>query len=192
MQAYLSSDGSLVARFREGDDDAATVLFERYGQRLYRLAASRISTDLAARFDPDDVLQSVFRSFFRKAGDGTYDAPESGELWGLLALMTIHKVRRRSAHHRADKRSVRQTGPAEELVQLANDDLGEAEARLALQEFLSTLPELDRGVVTYRMSGHSVQEIAVLVGRSKRTVERILQHVRTLLTQALELTEEPR
>jgi RNA polymerase sigma-70 factor, ECF subfamily len=189
MQASCSSDGSLLVRVRGGDGGAAAALFERYGQRLCRLAASRMSRDVAVRFDAEDVLQSVFRSFFRKVGDGTYSAPESGELWGLLALMTVHKVRRRSSHHRAEKRSVQQTGPSELLIDLTCDDVSELDAQLALEEFLADLRELDRCVVTHRMSGHSVQEISEMVGRSKRTVERILQHCRALLMRTLELHE---
>ena len=59
----------LVAAWREGDQQAATALFERYAKRLIALANSRLSARLAARVDPQDVIQSVYCSFFVGARD---------------------------------------------------------------------------------------------------------------------------
>ena len=55
-----SSDHSLLRRFRSGEPDAATELYVRYAQRLQSLAKSQTSHQLSSRFDPEDVVQSVF------------------------------------------------------------------------------------------------------------------------------------
>jgi RNA polymerase sigma-70 factor, ECF subfamily len=70
-----SSDGSLVRRYRTGDDEAATALYQRYATRLRALARKYCSPKYDGRFDADDVVQSVFRVFFRGARANAYDAP---------------------------------------------------------------------------------------------------------------------
>ncbi len=62
----------LLNRFRGGDDDAARELFDRYVHRLIGVARNRLSVKLARRVDPEDIVQSAYRSFFRGADDGNY------------------------------------------------------------------------------------------------------------------------
>ena len=75
------TDASLLRRFRRGEQDAATELYLRYADRLRTLAARKASTDLKRRVDAEDIVQSVFRTFFRRAAGGQYDAPTGDELW---------------------------------------------------------------------------------------------------------------
>src|SRR5687767_8694721 len=96
----------LIRRVREGDADAATELFDRYVERLMGLVRKRLSTKLARRIDPDDVVQSAYRSFFVRAREGRFDVSESGDLWRLLAAIAINKVLLNARHHRAEKRNV--------------------------------------------------------------------------------------
>ena len=75
---------NLLSRFRAGDPLAAEELHSRYVQRLMALARTRISRKLGRRVGPDDVVQSVFRSFFTKARDQQFVLEHSGDLWRLL------------------------------------------------------------------------------------------------------------
>ncbi len=43
------------------------------------------------------------RSFFFNAADNRYTIEHSGQLWGLLATITINKVRTQAAFHNAQK-----------------------------------------------------------------------------------------
>src|SRR5262249_14642505 len=81
------SDHSLLRRYRGGQADAATQLYLRYAERLLALAAAQCAPDLAPRVDPEDIVQSVFRTFFRRAAKGQYDVPEGEELWKLFWLI---------------------------------------------------------------------------------------------------------
>jgi RNA polymerase sigma-70 factor (ECF subfamily) len=69
--ALNGSDGSLIRRFRLGEDDAATQLYKRYAERLHRLAQRNTALDLTRRFDAEDVVQSVFRTFYTTSRTGT-------------------------------------------------------------------------------------------------------------------------
>ena len=70
LSAGSRTDASLLHRYQAGDDDAATGLYLRYAQRLRALARQYCTPHYAGRFDADDVLQSVFRTFFRRAEAG--------------------------------------------------------------------------------------------------------------------------
>ena len=100
------SDHSLLRRLKQGEQDAATQLYLRYAQRLLALARSKTSTSLSRRVDSDEIVQSVFGSFFRGAQQGYYDVPVGEELWKLFLVIALNKIRAKGAFHLAAKRDV--------------------------------------------------------------------------------------
>ena len=46
----------LLARWKRGDETAATELFDRYVNRLISLARSRLSERMQRRVEPEDVV----------------------------------------------------------------------------------------------------------------------------------------
>ena len=178
------SDGSLIRRFRRGEADAATALYLRYAHRLGALAEAKTGKDLKTRFDPEDIVQSVFRTFFRRVSGGNYDVPDGEELWGLLLVVTLNKTRKQAAYHRAGKRSVGKTtndGEFLEQGQAARDRDSLSELRQVIDEFTETLEPLHQEIIDLRVAGYEVAEIAEKLQKSKRTVERILQRIRATL-----------
>jgi RNA polymerase sigma-70 factor (ECF subfamily) len=189
-----ASDDSLVRRLRAGSETAAGRLYDRYVARLRALARAKLSADLAGRVDPDDIVQSVFRRFFQAAAREDYDAPAGEDLWDLLLVITLNRVRSEAAFQRAAKRDVRRTtkSGAEEdpLAAVADrDDSAAAALRLHVAEALERLPTDYQRVVELRMDGYEVAEIARSIGRSKRTVERLLQEARGVLRATLVETD---
>ena len=57
--------------------------------------------------------------------------------------------------------------------------------RLCVADALAKLPPSYRDVIQLRMEGHDVAEIAARCGRSKRSIERILQESRVELSKLL-------
>jgi RNA polymerase sigma-70 factor (ECF subfamily) len=181
------SDHELLERFRNGDEQAATALYVRYAPRLLALAASRCSPDLARRLDSEDIVQSVFGRFFRRARSGDYDVPVGQELWKLLLVIAMNRIRAAEAHHRAVKRDVGATAGGD-LDQEPGGSRGaddEAHLQLVVSDALERLPERHRELVELRLSGYEVGEIAEMTGRSRRTVERVLQEARAKLADLL-------
>jgi RNA polymerase sigma-70 factor, ECF subfamily len=180
------SDRSLVRRFQRGQSDAPTQLYLRYAERLHALAAAQSSPDLARRVEPDEIVQSVFRTFFRRAAQGHYAIPDGEELWKLLLVIALNKVRAAGAHHRAAKRDVRLTAGGATYDRAVESKAGQDETaltilRMVVDELLEGLPEPHRKMVELRIEGHEVAEIAEKVRRSKRSVERVLQDFRSRL-----------
>jgi RNA polymerase sigma factor (sigma-70 family) len=175
------SDHTLVRYVREGDPSAAQTLFQRYAQRLRAIVASRCRPEFASRFDPEDVVQSVFRILYQGIQSRDYDVPKGGELWSLLSVLALNKLRDQVAHHRAAKRSVYRTTDCSETPleqQLCSEDETENMLQLIVQEFLDGLPASDRDVIALRMTGHTITQIAERTGRPLRSVERVLHKVR--------------
>ncbi len=185
----------LVEQYRQGDQDAAGLLFARYVGRLTSLAHSRLSAKLARRIDAEDVVQSAYRSFFIRAREGQYTLHQSGDLWRLLAVITMNKLRRKVEHHTAGKRQVdqeqneggvegrplcheavtREPSPAETLAVLEEIEL-----------LTRGLTDVQKKMVELRLQGYLIEEIAVEVARSERTVRRVLDKVKLCLEQRLE------
>jgi RNA polymerase sigma-70 factor, ECF subfamily len=182
----VRTDGSLVRRVRAGEEDAATCLYLRYAHRLRALARKRCTGAFAGRFDADDIVQSVFRTFFQGVRKQAYDVPPGGELWGLLMVLALNKIRNQVGHHTATKRAVHRTTAVRDFDRdavLSRDETAAVFLRLVLDEQMADLPEANREVIRLRIEGHEVGEIAEKTGRSRRTVERVLQDFRSRLAE---------
>ena len=173
----LNPIAKVVAGLRGGDPQAAEQLFARYAQRLTCLAEQQLSRKLAARLDGADVVQSVFRTFFRRSAAGEFRIDSSGELWRLLVQITVRKARARSRYHTAGPRDVAAETPGALLPEAVAHEPGPAEAAALvdqIEELLRGLPTLYCDLLQLRLEGYSVSDTAARLGVSRRTVHRAL------------------
>jgi RNA polymerase sigma factor (sigma-70 family) len=179
----------LVVRLRHGDPQAAEVIFTRYAQRLTHLAEQQLSRKLAARFDGADVVQSVFRTFFRRSARGDFRIDSSAELWRLLVQITLQKTRAYGRRHTAGLRDVTAEAPdgAALLLEAMAHEPGPAEAAALIdqiQELLRGLPALYCDLLQMRLEGRSVVDTAAQLGVSRRTVHRALHLLQQRLVRS--------
>ncbi len=181
-----SDDRELVFAIRHGDEAAATELFNRYAKRVFGLVHSQMSDWLRSVTEPDDIVQSVFRSMFQGVKGGDFDAPPGNSLWSLIAVIAVRKTRRRATHHMAERRDARRHQAMDAIEEVAESNEGLwNEIRLDLAETLAEFKEIDRDILLARIQGYSVEEIATAKDRSERTVERSLQRSREKLADLL-------
>lgn len=183
----------LGTRLRARDPGTAAELFRRYTGRLIALARSRLSGKLAKRIDAEDVVQSAYRSFFSGASAGEYEVRQGADLWGLLATITLRKLRRQVQHHSAQKRSMRKEqdfdGPDGQYAlqaELLTQEPSPVEALALvdqLEQLMRQLGPLQRRMVELRLQGHNLDEIAAQTQRCRRTVCRSLEQVRNQLAR---------
>jgi RNA polymerase sigma-70 factor (ECF subfamily) len=179
---------ALVDLWRKGDQDAARVIVERYIDRLLDLARRRLSQRLAGRVDPEDIVQSAFRTFFGRVRQGRFAFADQDDLGKLLIRITLHKTLRQVAFHTAAKRDAgMEVAPgAEASARLLSilDDEPTPEATVAfidqLEHFFSRLKPQERQILELRMQGHGTEETAQLLGLYDRKVRRTLEHVRAV------------
>jgi RNA polymerase sigma factor (sigma-70 family) len=174
----------LLERFQSGDDAAAAELFDRYSQRLTALARSRLSTRLAQRTDPEDIVLSVYRSFFVGARGGRFTLSRGGDLWRLLAAIAKHKLLRQARSQGADRRSVDRERSLDRVdegrfIRRRDEPTAEGAAALAdeLEQVLLRLDAFGRRVLELRLQGLQVSEVAEDTGRSVRRSLARIRHV---------------
>ena len=182
------SDAALLALLRHGEQDAATVLYKRYADRLLLLAGKRSSERLTVRVDAEDIVQSVFRTFFRRASVGHYELPESEELWKLFLVIALSKIRKKADFHSAAKRDIARTQTIG-TQQLADMDTSSQVLRLTIEELIHAMPLEHQGIISDRIQGYEIAEMAQRHSLSKRTIERILQNFSQQLKGNLEGSE---
>lgn len=186
------TDQTLMRRFRGGEDDAASTLYVRYAKRLEALAARQTSTELSFRVSSDEIVQSVFRTFFRRVSKGQYDAIEGDDLWRLFLVIALNKIRSNAEFHRAQKRDVRKTtygdfdGISSKMEPSGEGAVAFTVLKMTIEELLNDLPDGQAEIVRLRIEGHTLAEIAKITGRALRTTERVLQGFREKLMWIVE------
>jgi RNA polymerase sigma-70 factor (ECF subfamily) len=180
------SDAQLLQEIHDGEELAAEELFHRYSPRLVVFVRKRWPAALASRLDPEDVVQSAFHTFFRHASQGMYEVAKDADLWNLLMVICLNKIRVQYARHCAARRDARRTQSAngDWLKALWSDP--DATLDLTVREAVERLPADHRRVAELRLQGYEVASIAELIGRSRRSVERLLQECRQRLLQTME------
>lgn len=177
----------LMARLQAGDADAAEVLFARFARRLIGLARNRLDSRMRQKVDPEDVMQSVFRSFFRRQANDEYDVSDWDSLWYLLARITMSKCGHQIEHWRRGKRDVQCEAPpplsGEESgiwCQIVSREPTPSEALVlteTLEQVMRGLDDHQRQIIEQRLLGKEVAEISAAVGYTRRTVQRALKLV---------------
>jgi RNA polymerase sigma-70 factor (ECF subfamily) len=137
----------------------------------------------------EDIVQSVFGSFFRGVNSDLYQVPAGEELWKLLLVIALHKIRTQGRYHSTAKRDARRAVSMEEEIEASRaeqDRANYAFLHIVIEETLQSMSSQHRQIVELRMDGLEVIEIAGKLGRSKRTVERLLQQARGKLAVLLD------
>lgn len=191
---------ALTERLRAGDEDAVIELVQRYTSRLIALARSRLEPLLRFQVDPEDVVQSVYKSLLKRlnAGDCQFDYWD--DVWSYLVLLTVRKCWDRRHYHRATRRNIAREQPfaaaddqGEVLGVVARDPSPFEAAVLAelVERFLGERTPRDRGILTLHLQGFTIAEISERCGHAQRTVRRTIATAKHRLRDELR-DDDPR
>jgi RNA polymerase sigma factor (sigma-70 family) len=182
---------ALMDRLKAGEDEAARQVFERFAARLVGLAKVSLDARLAQKVDPEDLVQSAYKSFFVRHRDGDVLVGGWDGLWGLLTLITLRKCADRAEYYRAAKRDVRRevSGRPDDsspVIDLALDRDPRPDEAAVLSETVEALfQSLDdadeRTVLEMSLQGYTAAEISEQTGRAERSVRRLRERTRTRL-----------
>jgi RNA polymerase sigma-70 factor (ECF subfamily) len=191
MPVKKDSFAEFLTRLRARDGEAARELFRRFAGQLIALARARFGVGLRHKVDPEDVVQSAYKSFFHRYNGGEkLEAVNWNSLWGLLTLITVRKCAERVAYHRAECRDVARevsAAPAEEeapgLEAFSREPTPLEATQLSetVDRLLDSLDEDERPVVELSLEGYTTREISQKLGRAERTVRLLRECVRKRL-----------
>ena len=186
----------LMARLRSGEDAAAREVFERFAGRLVALARGRFNRLLARKVDPEDVVQSAFKSFFVRHRAGKLDVGDWDGLWNLLTLITLRKCADRAEYFLAERRDAAREatgpdggdGPDAWLVALDREPRPEEAVILAetVEHLFRDVSAHERPVLELSLQGYTAPEISVRLGRAERSVRRLREQIRKRLERLQE------
>lgn len=179
---------------KAGDQEAARVIWTRYYNEVIITARSQLraipTTGLGR--DEEDVALSVFDKAFRAIARGQFDRfQDRHDLWQILSVLirrtVIDQIRRARSQKRGgnltlDEASLCSDGDGEGLDRFPANIADPAFAVAAADRFECLLDELGddllRRIALLTMDGHTANEIADVVGCSRRNVFNKLKLIR--------------
>lgn len=180
----------LMDRLRSGEDDAAREVFSRFATRLVGLARKNLGGRLAVKVDPEDVVQSAYKSFFFRQRDGGLEVANWDGLWGVLTLITLRKCADRAAYYKAGKRDVSKeivgSGDDDPAADIALDREPKPEEAAVITETVEALFRVlddadERAILELSLQGFTAAEISKQLGRAERSVRRLREGIRKRL-----------
>ena len=152
-------DLELIARWKAGDERAATELVERHASALARFAASS-----GERNDVDELVQDTFVRAFNSL-DG-FRGESSFRTWLFTIQRRLLLDRRRAEKRRRDRDELQETDASTEYDAL--DSVVADETQRRLRDAVKRLSPTQREVFTLRITdGLSYKEIAEAVGTTE-------------------------
>jgi RNA polymerase sigma factor (sigma-70 family) len=183
----MADEGSVsrwLDQLKDGDQEAAQKLWERYFRRLLGVAREQLRDTPRRAADEEDVALGAFASFCRGVEEGRFPRlDDRDDLWRVLVVLTARKARGLRRYEAQQKR----TAAAE-----AGDwvDLDEIVGREPTPEFAAEVADEYRrllaclqdagleAVARAKLEGYTNEEIAQRLDCSPRTVERKLELIR--------------
>lgn len=186
MELRPKKEPDLSELLRQGDEAAAALLFQRYGERVIGMARRLLDERLRGKVDPEDVLQSVLRSFYRRHAEGRWDFSDEKGLWRLLVRLTIRKCHRHLEHFHTARRDVRrEVGLVEGVLPVVDPEPTPDEAVLLVDAVETLMRRLNttvkQRILELTLQGYNVRDISDRLGYYERGVERVRAEIRRLL-----------
>lgn len=178
-----TESAAVLARARQGDDEAFRALVERHSRTLFRLAFRMTGNEQ----DAEDVVQESFLRAYKQLGRFESRANFGTWIYRIAANCSVDLMRAKQARHdhRAESLDAAETLPAgddpnpQRLAESA-----EIHARVAAA--LGALSPLERAAFTLRhYEGRSIDEISAALGlrtsAAKHSVFRAVRKLRLAL-----------
>jgi RNA polymerase sigma factor (sigma-70 family) len=183
--------GSITAcidRLRNGDQDAARTLWERYYTRLVGLARGKLRRPGVVE-DEEDAATSAIENLCRGLRQGRCpEVNDRDNLWRLLVEITACKAYDQIERRRRKKRGgdhIFEDAEFDQLVGAGPTGDFACEASEQLDRLMVALSDpVDRQVAWMKMEGCTRGEIAAVIGCHERTVANRLKGIRLAWVEA--------
>jgi DNA-directed RNA polymerase specialized sigma24 family protein len=183
-----------VRSLRQSDQTAAYELWSSFRERLESLAKRELARlPRPHPFDEEDVALSAFYALCTQIqGGGFSKLANRRELWWLSILMTKRKAGDRIKHEMAEKRSSKDvriglsSGGIDQLAFDAPTPHQWVEMREQCERLLAILDDDElRFIAIWKLEGNTNDEIAERLNRTRQTVQRKLNLIRSIWSREL-------
>ena len=180
-----------------GDSAAANRIWQHYFERLVQSVRRRLLGQNRAVSDEEDIVLSVFDSFYAAAEKGRFpDLSDREDLWRLLLRMSARKVIDKRRHDLRQRRggdveicSLDDRGDDENIIEAIGDEPSPEMVLMmneSVEQFFSHLGDGHlRDLAGAKLEGYSNAELAQRLHCSERTIERRLHLIREKCKQEL-------
>jgi len=182
------SDQELILAYRQGDQEAAASLFERYYVRLLGLIRRQLGWQIKEMEGSADVAQSVLRSFFTQIRGNQVQIAPDHSLWPLLVTIALNKVRNRGKFWQRERRDPGKQVPLghqADPLESGPSPADAAELKELVNRLLEPFSERRRRILELILEGQPVGEIAAQVGTTEQTVYNTRKAAAKILEQVL-------
>ena len=191
----MAGEGSVsswIVAFRGNDQEAARRLWDRYFNRLVKVARKELGKrGPKGASDDEDVALSAFDAFCRGLHDGQFPRVQNrDDLWALLLVITTRKANDRAKGELAQKRGGGQSAlsletlATEDLARLCEDQPDPQMAAMIAEEWTRLLHSLEdaalQRVVLWKLEGLTNAEISERSGCTRQTIQRRLRLIREI------------
>jgi DNA-directed RNA polymerase specialized sigma24 family protein len=174
----------LMERVRHGDAEATRIFVEEYGKLVTRFVRRYRASELRSKFDVEDYVQEVWKSFFQQLPQLRFDHPQV--LSAYLFRLSHNQVVGTNVHFLKTQKSnvsreVSLEDPALDEQRLVSPEAPPG-VRVDCQDeidwILSGSPHLGREIARRLMEGQSQKEAAHDLHVAEKTVGRFMETLR--------------
>jgi len=160
---------------------------------LIGLADHRLAGPVRQKVDPEDVVQSVFRTVFDRLGKGQFELTGWDSFWGLLTRITVRKCGKWIEYYQAAGRDIEREaarpGASEDSSSWHFLDREPSPSEVAMlgetvEIVLKGLDERERQIAALSLEGWTVAEIKTEVRCCQSKIYRVLNLIRVRLERA--------
>ena len=191
-----------IEDLKQGDPDAAQQIWERFLERLIRVADRKLKGSPRKAMNEEDVVQVAFAQFFKQVQDGRFSRlDDRGDLWQILVMLVDRRAKDQIRKQITIKAGGGKVGTETVFIVLDNSRVDQGIAKVPdasptpemAVEFTEQFKELMAGlqddsyrqIAMLKMQGYKVAEIVEATGLPLRTVERRLKKIREEWSAAL-------
>jgi RNA polymerase sigma factor (sigma-70 family) len=176
-----------MQRVRAGSQRAVRALLERYKLPIFRVIRRRLHKELRSRYDSEDFVQSVWRSFFAIPPDKfEFESPEGLQafLIDMAGKKVIDAIRKRLGTQKRDpNRSKSLDGSAAAAAGRVSartpTPSQEAMGNELLAHLLDGRPAHHQQILLLLRQGKTHVEIAAELGMTERSKRRLIRELAT-------------
>jgi RNA polymerase sigma factor (sigma-70 family) len=173
----------LMSRLRDGSEEAAWQLVDRYGSSVQRVIRRSLNEHMRSKFDSIDFVQAVWFSLFKERerfNDFQSPSQLTAFLLGMAKNKLAHEHRRRL---QTQKHDLRREQPV--ISEDENHSPGSncprpsqiAQARELWNSLIAGESEQNQGIVKLRLAGMTYEEIGSQLGINERTARRVIDRL---------------